>query len=104
MPPGGSRRVADTPVGAGGAAQGCGRSDAAAWRRTPVTALRQARSMSWPAFCISSCPRGTTLGMNGQEHGGKAGESAAAAHQPLAPEDDQDTAAAWAAVAAWAIT
>jgi len=43
MPHGTSRRVADTPVGEGGAAQGRGRPDAAAWRRTPLTALRQAR-------------------------------------------------------------
>ena len=67
-------------------------------------ALRQARSMSWLAFWISTCPRGTTLVMKGQEHYGKADEFAAEAHKPLAQEDDQDTAAAWAAVAAWAIT
>jgi hypothetical protein len=42
--------------------------------------------------------------MNGQEHHGTADESAAEAHKPLAQDDDQDTAAAWAAVAAWAIT
>jgi hypothetical protein len=41
--------------------------------------------------------------MEGQEHDGKAEECAAEACKPLA-EDDQDTAAAWAAVAAWAIT
>ena len=60
--------------------------------------------MSWLAFCISTCPRGTTLGMKGQEHYDKAEEFAAEAHKPLAQDDDQDTAAAWAAVAAWAIT
>jgi hypothetical protein len=60
--------------------------------------------MSWLAFCISTCACGTTLGMKGQEHDSKAEESAAEAHEPLAQEDDQDTAAAWAAVAAWAIT
>ena len=43
-------------------------------------------------------------GHEGQEHDGKAGESAAEAHKPHAQDDDQDTAAAWAAVAAWAIT
>ena len=42
--------------------------------------------------------------MQGQEHDGTADEFAAAAHKPLAQDDDQDTAAAWAAVAAWAIT
>ena len=60
--------------------------------------------MSWLAFCISTCPRGATLGMKGQDHDGTAEEFAAEAHKPLAQEDDQDTAAAWAAVAAWAIT
>ena len=42
--------------------------------------------------------------MKGQEHDGTAGESAAKARKPLAQDDDQDTAAAWAAVAACAIT
>ena len=42
--------------------------------------------------------------MKGQQHDGKADEFAAEAHRPLAQDDDQDTAAAWAAVAAWAIT
>ena len=42
--------------------------------------------------------------MQGQQHDGKAEDFAAEAHKPLAQEDDQDTAAAWAAVAAWAIT
>ena len=42
--------------------------------------------------------------MKGQEQYDKAEEFAAEAHKPLAQEDDQDTAAAWAAVAAWAIT
>ena len=60
--------------------------------------------MSWLALCISTCPRGTTLGRKGQEHDDKAEEFAAEAHKPRAPEDDQDTAAARAAVAAWAIT
>lgn len=60
--------------------------------------------MSRLAFCISICPRGTTLGMKGQEHYDKSEEFAAEAHKPLAQDDDQDTAAAWAAVAAWAIT
>ena len=59
-------------------------------------ALRQARSMSWLAFWISTCPRGTTLVMKGQEHYDKADEFAAEAHKPLAHEDGQDTAAAWA--------
>ena len=42
--------------------------------------------------------------MKGQEHDDKAEEFAAEAHKPRAQEDDQDTAAARAAVAAWAIT
>jgi hypothetical protein len=42
--------------------------------------------------------------MKGHEHYGKAEESAAEAHKLHAQGDDQDTAAAWAAVAAWAIT
>jgi hypothetical protein len=64
--------------------------------RSPV--MKLARS------CISTCPCGTTLGMKGHEHHDKAEESATEAHKPLAQGDDQDTAAAWAAVAAWAIT
>ena len=59
--------------------------------------------MSWLAFCISTCPRGTTLGMKGQEHYDKAEERRGGA-QAACTGDDQDTAAAWAAVAAWAIT
>jgi len=42
--------------------------------------------------------------MKGQDHDGTAEEFAAEAHKPLAQDDDQDTAAAWVAVAAWAIT
>ena len=42
--------------------------------------------------------------MKVQDHDGTAEEFAAEAHKPLAQDDDQDTAAAWAAVAAWAIT
>ena len=60
--------------------------------------------MSRPTFCIPTCPRGTTRGMKGQQHHGTADEFAAKAHKPLAQDDDQDTAAARAAVAAWAIT
>jgi len=60
--------------------------------------------MRWLAFCISTCPPGTTPGMKGQEHDGKAEEFAAEAHKPLAQDDNQDTADAWAVVAAWVIT
>ena len=55
-------------------------------------------------ICISPCPRCTTPGMQGQQHDGTAEDFAAKAHKPHAQDDDQDTAEAWAAVAAWAIT
>jgi hypothetical protein len=60
--------------------------------------------MKLARFCISTCPRGTTLGMKGQEHYDKAEEFTAEAHKLPGRRDGQDTAAAWAAVAVWAIT
>ena len=42
--------------------------------------------------------------VRGKQHAVDRGEFAAEAHKPLAQDDDQDTAAAWAAVAPWAIT